>query len=91
MHLAHIKALGVDVEAERFHRRDRRGPAGQPAGHGRSYPYTASGTSPASLLPRWAEVGGRERMLKRLDDRGWPKLRSEVADNLRRRAVQLPS
>ncbi|MGE0556117.1 MAG: amidohydrolase family protein [Gemmatimonadales bacterium] len=89
VHLAHIKALGVDVWGQSdsivaivtaARRAGQRVTADQ-------YPYTASGTSlTASLLPRWAEVGGREQMLKRLDDRELaPKLRSEVADNLRRR------
>ena len=33
------------------------------------YPYTASSTSiQAALLPAWAQEGGRERMLARLDD-----------------------
>jgi N-acyl-D-amino-acid deacylase len=34
-----------------------------------SYPYTASSTSiAAALLPAWAQEGGREALLKRLDD-----------------------
>lgn len=32
------------------------------------YPYTATSTSLASMLPKWAHDGGREKMLKRLVD-----------------------
>jgi len=33
------------------------------------YPYTASATSfQAALLPTWAQEGGREALMKRLDD-----------------------
>ena len=33
------------------------------------YPYTASATSiQAALLPAWAQEGGREALMKRLDD-----------------------
>jgi N-acyl-D-aspartate/D-glutamate deacylase len=51
------------------------------------YPYEASGTSiGASLLPRWAQAGGRDSLLARMDD---PAVRdrmvADMADNLRRR------
>src|SRR5262249_48126847 len=51
------------------------------------YPYVASGTGlSASLLPRWAEVGGRQEMLKRIDDPAIrPKLIAEMEQNLKRR------
>ncbi|HKR32747.1 MAG TPA: amidohydrolase family protein, partial [Terriglobales bacterium] len=51
------------------------------------YPYNASGTSlvPA-LVPRWAEAGGREQMLKRFDDPQMrPRLLQEMESNLKRR------
>src|SRR5262249_16733803 len=51
------------------------------------YPYTASGTSlQASLIPRWAEVGGRAELLKRIDDpQQRPKLIADMEENLRGR------
>jgi N-acyl-D-aspartate/D-glutamate deacylase len=89
VHIAHIKALGVDVwgrsdsvvaivEAARSE--GLRVTADQ-------YPYTASGTGlSAALVPRWAEVGGWAAMLKRFDDRATaPRLHAEMADNMRRR------
>lgn len=89
VHLAHLKALGVDVWGrsdsliaivEAARRAGQRVTADQ-------YPYTASGTAlSASLLPRWAEVGGWQAMLRRLDDPALQgRLRAEVADNMRRR------
>jgi len=39
------------------------------------YPYTASSTSLASLLPRWAREGGREQTVERLMD---PALRGKI-------------
>jgi N-acyl-D-aspartate/D-glutamate deacylase len=40
----------------------------------------------ASLVPRWAEVGGRGELLKRIDDpQVRPKLISEMEENLKRR------
>ena len=51
------------------------------------YPYSASGTSLApALVPRWAEAGGREQMLRRFDDPGTrPRLLTEMEQNLKRR------
>ena len=89
VHLAHIKVLGEDVrgragevialvEAERA--AGRRVTADQ-------YPWRASGTRfSGALVPRWAMDGGREAMLTRLaDDALRARLRTEMADNLRRR------
>jgi dihydroorotase/N-acyl-D-amino-acid deacylase len=49
------------------------------------YPYTASSTSvQAALLPRWAQEGGRERILERLRDPGTrAKIRAETAEIIR--------
>jgi N-acyl-D-aspartate/D-glutamate deacylase len=88
-HISHIKALGTDVwgqstEAIRLIRQARAQGMDVTADQ---YPYDASGTSlvPA-LVPRWAEAGGRDQMLKRFDD---PKTRSrvlaEMEANLKRR------
>lgn len=51
------------------------------------YPYDASGTSIAgALVPRWAQAGGREALLRRLDDpRERARLREAIAENLDRR------
>lgn len=89
VHIAHIKALGVDVHGEAAglvsliesaRAQGIRVSADQ-------YPWLASGTNlKSALLPRWALDGGRPAMLERLRD---PLLRarivSEMADNLRRR------
>lgn len=49
------------------------------------YPYTACGGGITGLLmPRWAQEGGREAMLARLDDPvAGPRLRSEMGATLR--------
>jgi N-acyl-D-aspartate/D-glutamate deacylase len=85
VHISHIKALGVDVQGqapaivakvEAARRSGLTVTADQ-------YPWSASGTSlAAALVPLWAQDGGRERLLERLDD---PRLRSGMAENLRRR------
>jgi len=50
------------------------------------YAYDASGTSVvAALVPRWAEVGGRRAMLKRLNGADAPRIRAAIADNIARR------
>ena len=89
VHIAHIKALGVDVqgkapevialiEAARAHGQDVTAD---------QYPWDASGTSlEAALVPRWAFDGGRGRMLARFADPALAvRLEAEMADNLRRR------
>jgi N-acyl-D-aspartate/D-glutamate deacylase len=51
------------------------------------YPYEASGTSlVSSLVPRWAEAGGRDSMRARLTDPAVrPRLVKEMRENLERR------
>ena len=50
------------------------------------YPYEASGTGiVGALIPRWAQVGGREVMQRRLTGELRGKLRDEVKANLARR------
>ncbi len=89
VHVAHIKALGVDVQGQSA---DviKMVEAAQAAGlkvTADQYPWLASGSSvAASLLPRWAQVDGDEAMLKRLADPTLgPKIRTEMTENLRRR------
>lgn len=89
VHIAHIKALGVDVHGmapQVIARIDAARAAGTDV-TADQYPWLASGSSlDAALLPRWAVDGGSTALLKRLDD---PQLRTrieaEMAENLRRR------
>ncbi|NML05221.1 amidohydrolase family protein [Sphingomonas sp. G-3-2-10] len=88
-HIAHIKALGVDVQGQ--------APkiiamieAAQASGltiTADQYPWSASGTSlVASLMPLWAQDGGRPALLKRFDDAAQrEKLRAGITENLRKR------
>ncbi len=89
VHIAHIKALGVDVhgqsgaiiadiEAAR---------QGGLTVHADQYPWTASSTGlSAALIPRWAQDGGRDALLARFNDAAtMARMRPEIADNLRRR------
>ncbi len=89
VHIAHIKALGVDVQGqapaviarvEAARRAGRKVTADQ-------YPWSASGTSlAAALVPLWAQDGGRAKLLERLDDPALAgRLRSGMSENLRRR------
>jgi N-acyl-D-amino-acid deacylase len=89
VHIAHLKALGVDV----WGRSDSIIAvitAARAAGQrvtADQYPYLASGSSVgASLVPRWAEAGGRDSLRMRAAD---PSIRArllaEMRDNLRRR------
>lgn len=48
------------------------------------YPYTASSTGLNSLLPSWAQDGGREALLKRLKDpQARAKIKAAVVENLK--------
>ncbi len=89
VHISHIKALGTEVwgqsaEAIRLIKEARNAGLEVTANQ---YPYEASGTSLVSaLVPRWAEVGGRAELLKRIDDETVrPRLVSEMETNLKRR------
>ncbi|MBX3565143.1 MAG: amidohydrolase family protein [Sphingomonas sp.] len=88
-HISHIKALGVDVQGqagaiiakiEAARRSGQKVTANQ-------YPWSASGTSlVASLMPIWAQDGGRPALLKRFADPGVElKLRDGIVENLRKR------
>ena len=89
VNISHIKALGVDVQGQ--------APAiialveaAQRAGQAITadqYPWSASGTSlVASLVPRWAQDGGRHALLRRFDDPAVAaRLHADMAENLRRR------
>ncbi|MBR9808417.1 MAG: amidohydrolase family protein [Alphaproteobacteria bacterium] len=89
LHIAHLKALGVDVHGMSTDVIDLVESA-QTAGltvTADQYPWVASGTSvSASLLPRWAQVGGEEAMVARLrDPEDGPKIREAMKENMRRR------
>ncbi|MGH9852034.1 MAG: prolyl oligopeptidase family serine peptidase, partial [Blastocatellia bacterium] len=89
VHISHIKALGTDVwgqSAEVIEIINRARAEGVDV-TANQYPYTASGTSlSASLLPRWAEVGGRQELLKRIDDPPTrQRLITDLEANLKRR------
>jgi N-acyl-D-amino-acid deacylase len=50
------------------------------------YPYEASGTGiVGALMPRWAQAGGRDAMLRRIRGELRPKVVAEVAANIARR------
>lgn len=89
VHIAHIKALGVDVwgQSDSAIALIRAARAAGQRVTADQYPYTASGTSVgASLLPRWAEAGGRDSLRQRAADPVTrERLLTEMRENLRRR------
>jgi N-acyl-D-aspartate/D-glutamate deacylase len=87
--IGHVKALGVDVwgYSDSVLRLMREARA---QGHmvvADQYPWTASGTGlSASLLPRWAQAGGRDSLMARIADPATrERMLVEMRDNLRRR------
>ncbi|NBR32708.1 MAG: D-aminoacylase [Sphingomonadaceae bacterium] len=89
VHIAHIKALGVDVQGQ-APKIIAQIEAAQKAGiavTADQYPWSASGTQlSAALMPRWAQDGGRAAMLARFDDPALQaRLRADMAENLRKR------
>ena len=88
-HISHIKALGVDVQGkapEIIARINKARAAGLDV-TASQYPWSASGTSlVASLIPLWAQDGGRPAMLKRFDDPSLAtRLRADITENMRKR------
>ena len=89
VHVSHIKALGVDLHGKApqvIARIDAARAAGLNV-TASQYPWSASGTSlVASLIPLWAQDGGRPALLKRLDDPALAaRLRADITENMRRR------
>jgi N-acyl-D-amino-acid deacylase len=89
VNISHIKALGVDVQGqapaiiakvEAAQRSGQKVTADQ-------YPWSASGTTlVASLVPLWAQDGGRPALLERFDDPSLAaRLRTDMTENLRKR------
>jgi N-acyl-D-amino-acid deacylase len=88
-HVSHIKALGVDVQGQ-APAVIARIAAARAAGldiTASQYPWSASGSSMvASLVPLWAQDGGRKAMLARFDDPTQAtRLRTDMAENMRKR------
>ena len=88
-HVSHIKALGVDVQGKAgavIARIDSARAAGVNI-TASQYPWSASGTSMvASLVPLWAQDGGRAALLARFDDPALAtRLRADMAENMRKR------
>lgn len=89
VHISHIKALGVDVQGQApaiVAMVEAALKAGQDV-TADQYPWSASGTSlVASLVPLWAQDGGRAALLKRFDDASVAgKMRTDMIENLRKR------
>ena len=89
VHISHIKALGPDVWGQSKQALDLMKNARREGINATAcqYPYEASGSSlTASLVPRWAEVGGQSQLLQRIDNaETTPRLIAEMEQNLKRR------
>jgi N-acyl-D-aspartate/D-glutamate deacylase len=89
VHISHIKALGIDVwgQSDSVIAIIKRARADGIDVTADQYPYVASGSSVgASLLPRWAEAGGRDSLRARVADTATrARLVKEMENNLRRR------
>ncbi|MCH7402863.1 amidohydrolase family protein [Belliella kenyensis] len=93
LHFSHIKALGADVwglSDEVIQMIEDAKSDGLEI-TANQYPYIASRTSMvAALIPRWAEDGGYDALLERLnDDELHKKILVEVKENIRRRGGSL--
>lgn len=89
IHISHIKALGVDAQGEApeiIAKIDAARAQGIDI-TASQYPWSASGTSlVASLIPLWAQDGGRDALLKRFDDPALAqKLHADIAEDMRKR------
>ncbi|MDQ3139505.1 MAG: amidohydrolase family protein [Pseudomonadota bacterium] len=89
VNISHIKALGVDVAGQApaiIAKVEAARRAGQ-AVTADQYPWSASGTGlVASLVPLWAQEGGRPALLQRLADAALAaRLRTDMRENLRKR------
>jgi N-acyl-D-aspartate/D-glutamate deacylase len=89
VHISHVKALGADVwgQSDTVIALMKSARAQGIDITASQYPYTASGTSVgASLLPRWAETGGRDSLAWRINDPAThQRLVTEMTENMRRR------
>lgn len=89
VHIGHIKVLGVEVagKAPEIIAQINAARAQGMKISADQYPWTASSTGiNAAFLPRWAEDGGRQALLKRFDDPvQLEKIRTEGRDFMRKR------
>jgi N-acyl-D-amino-acid deacylase len=89
VHIAHLKALGVDMQgmAPQIVALINQARAEGVDVTADQYPWLASGSNlEASLVPRWAVDGGVAALRARFDDPATlAKIRVEMAENLRRR------
>lgn len=89
IHISHIKALGTDVwgQSDSVIAIIKHARAAGENVTANQYPYDASGTSlGASLLPRWAEAGGRDSLRARANDPATrARLVAAMEANLKRR------
>ena len=89
VHISHIKALGADVwgMSDSIVALMKSARAAGVDITASQYPYSASGTAVgAALLPRWAEVGGRDSLAARIHDVViHERLVREMTENMRRR------
>jgi N-acyl-D-aspartate/D-glutamate deacylase len=88
VHISHIKALGADVwgQSDTVIALVRAARAAGLNVTADQYPYLASGTSVgASLLPRWAEAGGRDSLRARVGD---PSVRPRLVADMERNLVR---
>lgn len=89
VHIAHIKALGVDVwgESKEVIAMIEKARSQGIEVTADQYPWRASGTSIAgSLMPRKILAGDKSQYLARVKDESqWPALKSAIQENLRRR------
>jgi N-acyl-D-aspartate/D-glutamate deacylase len=89
VHIGHIKVLGVEVagKAPEIIAQINAARAQGMLISADQYPWTASSTGiNAAFLPRWAEDGGRQALLKRFDEPvQLEKIRTEGRDFMRKR------
>ena len=88
VHISHIKALGTDVwgQSDSIVVLIKAARAAGLDVTADQYPYLASGTSVgASLLPRWAEAGGRDSLRARVAD---PVTRARLVTEMEKNLVR---
>ncbi|WDE09559.1 N-acyl-D-amino-acid deacylase family protein [Thalassomonas haliotis] len=89
LHLAHIKALGVDVwgQSQDAIKKIEQAQASGLSISADQYPWLASGTMlHSAVMPKWAMADSQQAFFKRLNDtRLSEKLRGEIKENIRRR------
>ena len=89
VHISHIKALGPEVwgQSTQVIELIRQARSEGLEITADQYPYEASGSSlTASLIPRWAEVGGNAALIQRIGDPSVrPRLIQAMDQNLKRR------